>query len=102
VRFEGDRTIAYIPDTRFFPTLYKDFKGDILIINVVRREKSEYDHLSLEEARKIIKEIKPETAILTHFGMTMIRAKPWVLAEKLQEELGINVIAARDGMKFAL
>ena len=101
-KFEGDKTIVYIPDTKFFPTLYEDFKGNILIINVVRKEKSEYDHLSLEEAKEIIKAIKPETAILTHFGMTMITAKPWVLAEKLQEEIGIKVIAARDGMQFAL
>ncbi len=102
VRFEGDKTVAYIPDTKFFPTLYEDFKGDILIINVVRKERSEYDHLSLEEAKEVIKTIKPETAILTHFGMTMIRAKPWILAEKLKEELGVDVIAARDGMEFAL
>jgi len=102
VRFEGDKTVAYIPDTKFFPTLYENFKGDILIINVVRKERSEYDHLSLEEAKEVIKTIKPETAILTHFGMTMIRAKPWILAEKLKEELGVDVIAARDGMEFAL
>lgn len=102
VRFEGDKTVAYIPDTKFFPTLYEDFKGDILIINVVRKERSEYDHLSLEEAKEVIKTIKPETAILTHFGMTMIRAKPWILAEKLKEELEVDVIAARDGMEFAL
>ncbi|OYD13673.1 hypothetical protein CH333_10480 [candidate division WOR-3 bacterium JGI_Cruoil_03_44_89] len=101
-RFEGGKTVAYIPDTKFFPGLWENFKGDILIINVVRREKSEYDHLSLEEAKEIIKAIKPETAIITHFGMTMIMAKPWVLAEKLRDEVGINVIAARDGMQFAL
>ncbi len=101
-RFEGNKTVVYIPDTKFFSTLYENFKGDILIINVVRKEKSEYEHLSLEEAKEIIKAIRPQTAILTHFGMTMITAKPWVLAEKLQEEIGIKVIAARDGMQFAL
>jgi hypothetical protein len=41
-------------------------------------------------------------AILTHFGMTMWRAKPWELAKKLSEETGISVIAARDGLKFDL
>ena len=34
--------------------------------------------------------------------MTMWRAKPWELAEKLTKETGITVIAARDGMKFDL
>ena len=60
------------------------------------------DHLSLPEARSIIEELRPRIAILTHFGMTMWRAKPWELAEKLTEETGIRVIAARDGMRFDL
>ncbi|MCK4353907.1 MAG: hypothetical protein KAW83_01520, partial [Dehalococcoidia bacterium] len=51
---------------------------------------------------KHIEQIKPKAAILTHFGMTMWRAKPWELARKLTEETGISVIAARDGMKFDL
>jgi hypothetical protein len=36
--------------------------------------------------------------ILTHFGMRMIAAKPRLQAEKLSQELGIEVIAATDGM----
>jgi phosphoribosyl 1,2-cyclic phosphodiesterase len=60
------------------------------------------DHLSLPEAKQVIARMKPKAAILTHFGMTMWRAKPWELAERLSEETGIKVIAARDGMKFNL
>ena len=40
--------------------------------------------------------------ILTHFGMTMIKAKPWVVAAELEKELGLKVIAASDGMKIDL
>ena len=60
------------------------------------------DHLSLPEAKSIIEGLRPRVAILTHFGMTMWRAKPWELAKKLTEETGISVIAARDGLKFDL
>jgi phosphoribosyl 1,2-cyclic phosphodiesterase len=60
------------------------------------------DHLSLPEAKQLIEQIKPKAAILTHFGMTMWRAKPWQLAKKLTEETGISVTAARDGLKFDL
>jgi hypothetical protein len=28
----------------------------------------------------------------------MLKAKPWVLADELSDELGIDVIAASDGM----
>jgi phosphoribosyl 1,2-cyclic phosphodiesterase len=70
---------------------------------VVRLEPGHpFDHLSAPEAGEIIKEIKPKVAILTHFGMTMWRAKPWEVARRLSEETGVRVIAARDGMKFDL
>ena len=48
------------------------------------------------------RKLKPKVAILTHFGMTMWRAKPWEIAQKMSEETGVKVIAARDGMKFDL
>jgi len=60
------------------------------------------DHLNLENVKIIIKKTKPKIAIITHFGMTMVRAKPWEIADKLSDELGIRVIAARDGMEFKL
>jgi len=96
-------TFSWITDTRYFDALASHYEGDLLIINVVRLEHgAPLDHLSLPEARSIIQQIRPTVAILTHFGMTMWRAKPWELAEKLSEETGITVIAARDGMKFDL
>lgn len=95
-------TVSFIVDTRFFPQLTECYKGDILIINVVRLKKSNLDHLCIDDAKRIIKDVHPKVAILTHFGMTIIRAKPWKIAEEIQNELGIRVIAARDGMKFDL
>lgn len=96
-------TFSWIVDTRYFDELPKYYRGELIIINVVRLEPgAPIDHLSLPEARQIIERIKPKTAILTHFGMTMWRAKPWELAKQLSEDIGITVIAARDGMKFDL
>jgi len=100
--FQTPRHIfSWITDTRYFDDLPGYYRGDLLIINVVRlKPGAPLDHLSLPEARTIIEQVKPRTAILTHFGMTMWRAKPWELAQKLTEETGISVIAARDGMTF--
>ena len=96
-------TFSWITDTRYFDDLSYYYKGDLLVIHVVRlKPGAPVDHLSLPEAKKIIEEIKPKKAILTHFGMTMWRGKPWELAQKLTDETGISVIAARDGMKFDL
>lgn len=100
--FETSRhTFSWIVDTRYFDKLPDYYRGELIIINVVRlAPDAPIDHLSLPEAKQIIERIKPKTAILTHFGMTMWRGKPWEMAQKLTEETGISVIAARDGMKF--
>jgi len=96
-------TFSYIADSRYFDGLCRSYSGELLIINVVRLEAGHpFDHLSVPDAGHIIAELKPKVAILTHFGMTMWRAKPWEVAERLSQEIGIKVLAARDGMRFDL
>jgi len=99
----GEHTFSYIADSRYFDGLCQSYGGELLIINVVFLEPGRpIDHLSVPDAERIIAELKPKAAILTHFGMTMWRAKPWEIAQRLSEETGVRVIAARDGMKFDL
>ena len=101
--FKGKRhAISYVADTKFFPELTKKYKGDILIVNVLRPQPCPFDHLCIEDVKKIVKAVKPKTTILTHFGMWMIRGKPWEIAEQLSKELKTDVVAARDGMTFEL
>jgi len=101
-------TISFIVDSRFFPELIDKYRGsDLIVINVVRYDgkggkKLDVDHFNLEDVKKIIKGINPKQAILTHFGMTMIRAKPWEVAAEVEKEIGIKTIAASDGMEFDL
>lgn len=97
--------IALISDTLFFPDLIEAYRGvEVLVINVVRAgERDErIEHLTLGDARELIEGIRPKRAILTHFGMTVLRAKPWEVAEGLSRETGCEVIAARDGMTLEL
>jgi phosphoribosyl 1,2-cyclic phosphodiesterase len=96
-------TFSWISDTRYFEGLTQHYRGKLLVLHVVRRERGGlFDHLSLSDARELISSIKPEVAILTHFGMTMWRGKPWEIARGLSEETGTRVISARDGMRFDL
>jgi phosphoribosyl 1,2-cyclic phosphodiesterase len=96
-------TFSYITDSRYFDGLCHSYKGELLIINVVRLEDNHpFDHLSIPDAKRIITTLKPKVAILTHFGMTMWRAKPLEVAQRLSQDTGVKIIAARDGMKFAL
>ena len=98
-------TVSLITDTHMFPALIEDYQSDIVIINVVLLNAIPdlpIDHLSIEDAKVLIKGIKPKLAVLTHFGMTILKAKPWKIAESIQEKTGIKVIAASDGMTLSL
>jgi len=106
-----DYSFSYIADSRYFDGLINSYGGELLIINVVFVEPRTpaqspaglpVDHLSVPDAQRIITELRPKVAIITHFGMNLWRARPWQVAEQLSEETGIKVIAARDGMKFDL
>lgn len=94
-------SIGFISDTRYFPGLLDFYKTDVLIIAVVFYESRQgIDHLGLKEAGMIISKLKPKKAVLTHFGMSMLKSKPLLQAEKLSKALGVEVIAAYDGMSL--
>jgi ribonuclease BN (tRNA processing enzyme) len=97
------QAIGYIADTRYFEGLARSYTAELIIINMVLTEpRPPIDHLSVPDAERIIKEIKPRAAILSHFGLHVWQAKPWLIAEELSQKTGVRVIAARDGMKFDL
>ncbi len=109
--FRTDRhTFSCITDTRYFDGLAKHYSGELLIVNVVFLEPRTQvdhplmpiDHLSVPDAEHIIMELKPKVAILTHFGMSVWRAKPWEIAQRLSQQTGVRVLAAQDGMRFDL
>jgi ribonuclease BN (tRNA processing enzyme) len=104
INIKGKKTsISLITDTDYFEMLASYFTGDILIINVVLLEdKKNIEHLCLAEAEQIIAQNKPQVAVLTHFGMGMVKAKPWEIAEKLTKKLGTTVLCASDGMTLDL
>jgi len=104
IRFDiDDRRVSFMVDTRYFPELVNSYHdSSILVMNVVRfkpHESGEVMHLCIDDVRKIVSSIKPQKVIMTHFGMTMLRARPYELARSLTEELGIPIVAASDGMQ---
>lgn len=98
-----NNSISIISDTKYFKNLGSYYTGKLLIINVVLfEEKEKINHLSLNDIEKIISENNPKIVVLTHFGMNLIKSKPWEIAEKFTKELGVKVIAANDGMNIDL
>ena len=104
LKSENIPVISYIPDTTFFPEIIEKYKGsDVLIINTVLYEKKEnVVHLSLQEAENIISQIKPQKAIITHLGMTMIKNRIWEKQGEISKRTKTDVIIAYDGMNLEI
>jgi ribonuclease BN (tRNA processing enzyme) len=93
------KTVGLLTDTRNFAQLAQFYAADILIAGVVFPEsRAGIDHLSLADLRGLLPSIKPAKTILTHFGLSMLKAKPQLCAQNLSRELNLEVIAATDGM----
>jgi ribonuclease BN (tRNA processing enzyme) len=95
-------TLSYIADTRYFPELAEHYRADVVIMNVVRLLPSDLDHLNVPDAEELVKAIRPKLAVLSHFGMKMIAARPWIIAREMSERTGCKVVAASDGMLIDL
>lgn len=96
------KILSLISDTDYFDDLPKYYDGDNVVMNVVLYKKTDLKHLSFEDIPKFTKRHKPERLIITHFGMSMLKQKPWELAEMFSREYNVNMIAARDGMEIDL
>ncbi len=102
----GGQKVGFVVDTLFFPGLIDYYREcQILILNVVRYKphpSPNVQHLCVKDVEEILEAIRPQKAILTHFGMTMIRARPHQVAEKLSRKLGLEVLAAYDGLTLEI
>jgi hypothetical protein len=95
-----DFTLVYSSDTSYSKDLINEYKGaDILILKVAEpgSEKSE-NKLNSEDAAKIINAVSPKLAIITGFGMNMLKADPLIEGREIQKQTGVQVIAAKDNM----
>ncbi len=95
-------TLSYSGDTMLTPHLLDGLAGsDIVILNVpFPGNKATAMNLDTEAAITIVAKVKPKLAILTHFGIEMIKADPMNEARDVQRATGVPTIAATDGLKI--
>ncbi|MFH1396881.1 MAG: MBL fold metallo-hydrolase [archaeon] len=93
-------TLTYSGDTKYSKEIVESYKNsNILILNVPLSKKDEGTmNLCCEDAVKIIQEVNPRLAIITHFGIDMIKSDPLYEAREIQKRTNVQVIAAKDGM----
>ena len=97
-------SISYTADTEYFEDLHKYHSGaDVLIASVIRpRNEKIRGHMSTHDFAKLVDEVSPKLAIMTHLGMKMVVNDAKKEANAVKEQTGINTIAAYDGMKINL
>jgi len=98
------KVIGYTSDTEFFPELPSFFKGcDYLIVNILKpKDDGIPDHLETAHGIKIINEAKPKKAVISHMGISFLRAGPAAQAKIIEQKTGVKTIAAKDGLKIKL
>ena len=91
----GDFT--YITDANFISDEEKEkIKGSkVLVLNALRRE-PHISHFTLNEAIRLVEELKPDVAYFTHISHQL------GLHEQVQQELPTNIQLAYDGLKIEL
>jgi hypothetical protein len=50
----------------------------------------------------MIEKIRPELAVITHFGMRVIQENPETQAKWIEDRSGIRTVAARDFMMLSM
>jgi ribonuclease BN (tRNA processing enzyme) len=99
VVFEGSEKVGYTSDTEYFEGLGNYFRGcDYLIVNCLRAGDDSWpEHMNVNMAEKLINEVRPKAAILTHFGMRMLKVAESE-ARRIEKNTDVKTIAARDNM----
>jgi len=98
--FTSNGVISYVSDTALTPEVLAAHRmARVLIIACTRPQKSRIPHhLNTEDAAELIKGVKPEIAVLTHFGLRILRHDPDKEAEWITNTTGIKTVAAKDGL----
>ena len=90
---------AFIPDTAYFDELADCYKSKIVIMNTVFcKRRTNFKHLAAEDVYRFVDKFKPKKLIITHFGLSFLKEKPWEVAKRISADTGVDVVAAYDGM----
>ncbi|HJX04399.1 MAG TPA: MBL fold metallo-hydrolase [Thermoplasmata archaeon] len=96
--------ISYVSDTQLVEQVIKAHRHSRVLIASVTRPLGQRipHHLSTEDAGYLIEKVKPELAVITHFGMRVIQENPETQAKWIEDRSGVKTVAARDFMMLEL
>jgi len=99
-----DGTIGYTGDTQYFDEIAKNFKNSrILIANVTRPLAMRIKwHLCSDDLISLLKEVKPELAVIMHMGMLFLKHRPEREAARIKAETGVETVPGRTGLRVVV
>ncbi len=104
VGFVYEDRFTYIADSGYTPSL-PSFIRDVVVFNTqIIAEELWKDRCSTGCVLRVLEESPriPKLVVLTHFGVYALRKDPVRAAKELEERLGLEVLAAYDGMRISI
>jgi ribonuclease BN (tRNA processing enzyme) len=93
-------SLGYLGKTRYSPRINESVKDvEILILELTSILESK-EGLCVAEAQQLIQEIKPQLAVLTGFGIDVLKEDILELTRRMCRATGQQIIAAKDGFSF--
>lgn len=95
-------TIGYTGDTQYFDDIAKYFNGvRVLIANITRPLSMRIPwHLCSDDLIQILKEVKPELAVMIHMGMLFLKHAPLDEAVRITSETGVETVPGYAGLRL--
>lgn len=99
-----DGTVSFVSDTELTDEVSADQEGSrVLILPLTRPWGARIpNHLCTEDALEFVRQVRPEIAILTHFGAKIIHAGAALQASMIEKGTGVRTVAAEDLMSVQL
>ncbi|MFH0816524.1 MAG: MBL fold metallo-hydrolase [Methanobacteriota archaeon] len=96
--------ISYVSDSEYSEELAMRHRGArLLILPATRPIQGRIPgHMCTEDIAEFVKIAKPELAVMTHFGLKVLKSGPEREAQWVREKTGMNVVAAEDGMQVRI
>ena len=94
--------IGYTNDTQYFDGLAKNFRGaQVLIANVTRPLGMRIRwHLCSDDLISLLKQVKPELAVMVHMGMLFLKHSPEKEAARIKAETGVQTLPGYAGLRI--
>jgi phosphoribosyl 1,2-cyclic phosphodiesterase len=93
--------IGYMSDTELSNEVVEAHRGSRIVILALTRPLNSRvpNHICTEDAAKIVRQLRPELALLTHFGAKLIFEGTEKQAKFIEAESGVRTVAAEDLMQ---